>query len=123
MERERSWEVITEIGLRIRQQWQELANRHGLSIKHSGLPSLAGFTFESALALEYKTLLTQEMLKKGYLATTSCYSCIMHTPKILNKYFEALDQVFSLIAECESGRCVYELLDGPVCHAGFKRLN
>ena len=63
------------------------------------------------------------MLKKGYLASTSCYVCISHTADVIEPYFQALDGVFALIAECESGRSVDELLDGPVCHAGFKRLN
>jgi glutamate-1-semialdehyde 2,1-aminomutase len=31
--------------------------------------------------------------------------------------------VFALIRECEDGRDVMSLLQGPVCHAGFKRLN
>ncbi len=123
MERERSWETVTATGHQIRLQWQELADLHGLSIRHNGLPALAGFSFEGSFALEYKTLLTQEMLKMGYLASTSCYACIVHTPTVLNAYFEALDRVFALIAECESGRSVHELLDGPVCHSGFKRLN
>ena len=123
MERECSWEVVTAIGDQIRRQWQELADRHGLSIRQNGLPALAGFAFESSFALEYKTLLTQEMLKMGYLASTSCYACIMHTPTVLSAYFEALDRVFALIAECEAGRSVHALLEGPVCHSGFKRLN
>jgi|MDTB01.3.fsa_nt_gb glutamate-1-semialdehyde 2,1-aminomutase len=123
MERERSWEQITSIGLHLRSSWQELADRHGLSIKHNGLPALTGFAIQSPQALAYKTLITQEMLKKGYLAATSCYVCLAHTTDILELYLEALDEVFALIAECEVGRSVDELLEGPVCHGGFKRLN
>ena len=63
------------------------------------------------------------MLKKGYLAATSCYTCLAHTPDVLEPYLDALDEVFGLIAECEGGRSVEELLEGPVCHGGFKRLN
>ena len=47
----------------------------------------------------------------------------MHTNSILDSYFEALDRVFVLIAECEAGRSVDTLLDGPICSSGFKRLN
>jgi len=123
MERERSWEQVTSIGLQLRALWQELAECHGLSIIHNGLPALTGFAFHSPQALAYKTLITQEMLKKGYLASTSCYSCLAHTPDVLGPYQDALDEVFGLIAECEAGRSVEELLEGPVCHGGFKRLN
>jgi glutamate-1-semialdehyde 2,1-aminomutase len=123
MERLRSWEVITEVGLKVRQGWQQLANEHGLKIEHWGLPALAGYTFQSPNALAYKTLVTQEMLAKGYLAGNSLYACIDHTPQIIQGYFEALDPIFGLIKECEEGRDVMGLLRGPVCHAGFKRLN
>ena len=123
MERERSWETVTATGLELRRRWQELADSHGLSITHNGLPALAGFTFHSQSALEYKTLISQEMLKKGYLAATSCYSCLAHTSEVIEPYLEALDGIFAQIAECEAGRSVEELLNGPVCHGGFKRLN
>lgn len=123
MYRERSWEKVTEAGIEMRSRWQEIADRHCLSICHNGLPALTGFAFQSPKALEYKTLITQEMLKKGYLATTSCYMCLAHTPEVIEPYYEALDQVFALIADCEQGLKVEELLEGPVCHGGFKRLN
>jgi glutamate-1-semialdehyde 2,1-aminomutase len=123
MERARSWETITETGLDIRRRWQQLADRHGLKISHWGLPALTGFSFESANALAYKTLITQEMLAKGYLAGNSVYVCTEHTPAVVDAFFGALDPVFGLVAECEAGRDVNGLLRGPVCHAGFKRLN
>ncbi len=123
MARERSWETITQTGLTIRQRWQQLADKHGLSISHWGLPALTGFTIQSDHALVYKTLISQEMLKKGYLASTSVYVCTAHTPEIVDSYFEALDPIFGLISQCEDGYDVMSLLNGPVCHAGFKRLN
>jgi len=123
MERVKSWETITRVGLNIRQGWQQLADKHGLKVDHWGLPSLTGFTFQSPNALAYKTLITQEMLAKGYLAATSVYVCTEHTPEIIANYFEALEPIFALIKECEDGRDVMSLLKGPVCHGGFKRLN
>lgn len=123
MEREKSWERITQIGLNIKERWQALAIRYGLEIEHWGIPALAGFTFKSPQALEYKTLITQEMLEKGFLAGTSVYACIAHVPEVIDAYFEALDPIFGLIRECEGGREVASLLKGPVCHSGFKRLN
>lgn len=123
MEQMRAWEAITAIGLNIRQGWQALADRHGLAIDHWGLPALTGYTFRSERALEYKTLITQEMLAKGYLAGNSVYTSISHTPDVVDGYFATLDPIFALIRECEDGRDVASLLKGPVCHAGFKRLN
>lgn len=123
MERVKSWDTITATGLAIRQGWQQLADKHGLKINHWGLPALTGFTFDSANALAYKTLITQEMLAKGYLAGNSVYVCTEHTPEVVAGFFDALDPVFGLIKECEEGRDVLGLLKGPVCHGGFKRLN
>ena len=123
MERERSWETITATGLDLSSCWQELADRHSLRISYNGLPALTGFVFNNPRHLEYKTLITQEMLKRGFLAATSFYASIAHTPDVIEKYLENLDGVFSLIAECEAGRSVDDLLEGPVCHGGFKRLN
>jgi len=123
MERLKSWETITATGLKIRAGWQELAQRHGLEISHWGLPALTGFTFNSPNALAYKTLITQEMLAKGYLAGNSVYVCIDHTPEVIEEFFHALNPIFRLIRECEEGKDVTSLLNGPVCHGGFKRLN
>lgn len=123
MAREQSWMRITAAGNTIRARWQELADHHGLTIKHAGLPALATFSFSSDKALAYKTLMTQEMLKEGWLAGPGTYVCLSHTPEVIERYTEALDPVFALIAECEDGRDVMALLDGPVCHDGFRRIN
>lgn len=123
MERMQSWEKITRTGMEIRKRWQRLADKHGLCISHWGLAALTGFTFESPSSLAYKTLMTQEMLAKGFLASNSVYSCTEHTADIVDQYFDALESVFALVAECEAGRDVFSLLKGPICHSGFKRLN
>jgi glutamate-1-semialdehyde 2,1-aminomutase len=123
MGRIKSWETITQTGLNIRQGWQKLADKHGLIISNWGLPALTGFTIQSENSLAYKTLITQEMLAKGYLAGNSVYVCIDHTNEIVQGYFDILESIFSLIKQCEEGRDVMSFLKGPVCHAGFKRLN
>ena len=124
MERENSWLTITEIGSKIKNIWSSLASNHQLEISHNGIPALAGFSFISPYALEYKTLITQEMLKKGLLASTVCYSSTAHSDKLLNLYSESLDEVFETISQCERGsQDINNLLEGPVCHSTFSRLN
>jgi glutamate-1-semialdehyde aminotransferase len=123
MERERSWEQITNIGLSVRELWRQLSQRHNLSITQWGLPALAGFSFTSSNTLAYKTLISQEMLAKGYLAGNSLYACIEHTQTVIDGYIDAIDPIFKTIRECEEGHDVMSLLHGPVCHGGFKRLN
>ncbi len=123
MERVRSWDQITQTGQYIGEQWQQLGEKYGLPVQVFGLPALICLGFASPNMLAYKTLITQEMMHRGYLAATSVYVCIEHTSEIIRGYFEALNEVFALIAECENGRDVATLLNGPVCHSGFKRLN
>lgn len=47
--------------------------------------------FNAINALAYKTLLTQEMLKNGYLAGTRKYARITHTKEIMEYYFKEID--------------------------------
>jgi glutamate-1-semialdehyde 2,1-aminomutase len=123
MEKEKSWELITKTGNKIRKGWQELADLNNLKINHFGLPALAGFNFDSTNALKYKTFISQEMLKKGYLASNCVYVCTEHSDKVIDTYFNKLSDVFQIIKKCEEGKSIDNLLDGPVCHDGFKRLN
>lgn len=123
MEKERSWEKITAIGKSNKERWQQLADKHELSINQWGIPALAGFSFNSPNALAYKTYITQEMLSKGYLAGNCIYTCLSHTPEVMDGYFYELDKLFATIREFEDGRDVMKELKGPICTAGFKRLN
>ncbi|MFN4762606.1 aminotransferase class III-fold pyridoxal phosphate-dependent enzyme [Gillisia sp. Q332] len=124
MERIKSWDLITETGSKMQKGWQNLANSHGLDITVSGISAMTTYGFNSPNAPAYKTFITQEMLKKGFLASTHFYACTEHTDDHLNLYFEALDHVYATIAKCESEILnINELLDGPICHGGFKRLN
>ena len=124
MEREKSWEKITTIGKSIGARWHELAAQYELPIHVSGLPAMIAFSIPVPDMLKYKTLITQEMLKKRILASTAVYACLEHTPSIIEQYFVELAPIFALIKDCEMGqRSIDSLLEGPVCHAGFKRLN
>ena len=123
MERDESWIIITKTGESVKSGWQTLADKYNLSITQSGINSLATFSFNSPNALKYKTLISQEMLFAGYLAGTSFYPCTQHTTEQLDAYFFCLDPIFRLIKECETDRDIDQVLKGPVCHSGFKRLN
>ena len=64
------------------------------------------------------------MLKKGFLASTIFYACTEHKDEYLNKYLFELDKVYNIISKCESEILnIDKLLEGPVCHSGFERLN
>jgi hypothetical protein len=64
------------------------------------------------------------MLKKGYLASTNFYPSTAHNNQLIDKYLEDLNEVYSIISKCETGEIdLNQILEGPVCHGGFKRLN
>ena len=124
MEDIESWRIITEQGKKVKALWKKLADNNGLAIDQQGLPALCSFSFQSNNHLEYRTYLTQAMLEKGYLASTGFYLSIMHTDDILDNYSNALDPIFKTIKQCEDEKeDIMNLLKGPVCHSGFKRLN
>ena len=85
---------------------------------------MCSYSFESKFNLEYKTLISQEMLKKGVLASTNFYASIAHSKEKIDMYFNFLDDIYRKISKCESNpTLINNLLEGPVCHSGFKRLN
>ena len=66
MKKLKSWEIISKIGRKIKQNWSDLAKQNRLNIKIQGLDSLPNFYFESSNHNLYKTYISQEMLKKKY---------------------------------------------------------
>lgn len=124
MERVESWKIITETGRKVQEGWKNLANSHDLDITVSGIPAMTTYAFNGENAAAYKTLISQEMLKKGFLASTHFYACTAHHDSHIDSYFNALDNVYAQIAKCESEVLhIKDLLEGPICHSGFKRLN
>ena len=119
----KSWEIITKKGLEIKRNWLKLANKYGLQINIGGLSALPNFSFKSKNNNEYKTLISQEMLKNNFLAANSVYVCTEHNQSVIDSYFVCLEDIFSLIAECEQGKPIKEYLNNESCHKGFERLN
>ena len=123
MEKEKSWKTITEKGNKVKKKWLQLAKKYNIKIEFFGIPALAGFKIKSKNFLYYKTLISQELLKDSILASNTIYFSTEHSDKNMNRYFKSLEKVFNLIAECENGRDINSLLEGPVSHNTFERLN
>ena len=124
MEREKSWEVITETGRVWQRRLQQTADEAALPISISGLPSLSTYSVLGDDSAECKTYITQELLKRGILAGTGLYASIAHQPAHLDELFSELAVIFAKITDTRAaGKTVAGLLDGPVCHTGFRRLN
>ena len=83
---------------------------------------MSHFDFETE-QMVLKTLFTQEMLKKGLLATNSYYSCYAHKEEHIKMYLKAVDEVFGSISSVLKDGHPEKYLEGPVCQSGFKRLS
>jgi len=124
MRNTKSWEVISQKGKLIKKKWNDIFLKYNLSVSITGIDALPAFSFNSKYNLEYKTFITQEMLKKGYLAGTSIYLSTAHTNEIINTYLIEFEEIIEKIGSIEeNGLKIEDLLDGPVCHSGFQRLN
>ena len=118
-----SWNTLKQNGSLIKNGWRTLANRHGLDIEIQGIDAIPSFVIQSKSWQSYKTLITQQFLKSNILASNLFYPSIVHQNSDFQRYFEVLEEIFLMIADCEDGRDVMGLLDGEICHSGFKRLN
>jgi len=122
-ERERVWEKLIESGKSVKTGWLKKANECGVSIKVGGIDPLAYFSFEYTDPLAYKTFYTQEMLKRGFLASTAFYASYSHTNEVIEEYIDATGEVFDQISQIvENRKNVRDFIKGDVCHAGFARL-
>ena len=121
--RDKVWERQIKAGRKVKRGWLEAAEAYGLPVEVGGIDPLAHFGFAVDDPLMYQTFVTQEMLKRGYLASTALYSCSHHEDAILNEYLNDLSEVFCQLADFRAkGVDVRELVRGPICHSGFGRL-
>tara|TARA_X000000368_G_C23057186_1_gene724569 strand:+ start:3940 stop:5241 length:1302 start_codon:yes stop_codon:yes gene_type:complete len=123
MENIESWKIITDIGLKVRSCWSDLFEKHNIEFTISGIPSLSSYSFKKN-DLEIQTFITQEMLKKGFLASNRFYASIAHSNELLDSYFNALDETLNSISVISDNKNeIINRLNGPIRHSGFKRLN
>lgn len=115
-------EHLIETGKQIKNGWKSAAEKHGLDISVSGIDPLGHFSFNYKDPLVLKTLFTQLMLEKGFLATNAFYASYAHKQPHIDKYLQAVDEVFSFISKAIKEGEPKKHLKGPVCHEGFKRL-
>jgi glutamate-1-semialdehyde aminotransferase len=124
MKKNKSWEIITNIGNKIKDGWEKISETYKVPIVSSPIPAVVSFNIDCKNKNYYKTYITQEMLKKGILASTNFYACTEHNQKHIDKYLLILEEIFKTISKCESGQIdIRNLLDGKVCNTGFGRLN
>jgi hypothetical protein len=63
------------------------------------------------------------MLKRGFLASLSVYVSYAHKDEHIEKYLQAVDEIFGQVRKAIDQNNIAAMLEGPVVHKGFKRLN
>src|SRR4030066_1029783 len=113
---------LIKVGQKIQDGWKSSAAKHQLRIKVAGIYPLGHFAFEYENPLVLKTLFTQVMLDRGFLATNGFYASYAHKDEHVKMYLEAADDAFLFISNAIEEGNPKKYLKGPVCHSGFKRL-
>jgi glutamate-1-semialdehyde aminotransferase len=115
---------LITIGTKANEGLKAAAVKHGIKVTIGGTATMGFFSFDYGKdSNAVRTLFTQEMLKRGVLASSRFYPSYAHTEKHLKVYFKVLDEVFALLAHSLQKGSVLADLDGPVAHSGFQRLN
>lgn len=115
-------EHLVKIGKQVQAGWKESAARRGLEITVEGIPPLAHFSLVCKNGQVLRTLFTQEMLGKGFLATNAFYASYAHQDHHVTSYLKAVDETFTFLVEAAKKNEPEKLLKGPVAHSGFYRL-
>ena len=123
MKKLNSWKQISKKGNYIEKKWKEIGKKYKLKIKCYGLPSIKYFEIISKDWIKYKTFISQEMLKKGFLASNAVYVSISHTDKIIRNYLNSIESIFKIIANCEKNNSIDTMLETKISDVGMKRQN
>lgn len=117
-------QALADTGQRVRKVWSRAAAQAELEIKSSGVPPLPVFAFDHPQATAAKTLFSQILLERGFLASNAVYVTYAHTRAILAGYETAVNDAFKEIAILlnQSPGNLQARLKGPLAHTGFSRL-
>lgn len=118
-------EHVNAYGSKVTAIWRQAGEKTGLKIKdttHPDFGCLATFVFDYPEALKIRTLYTQLMLDRGFLAGAAIYPSLAHTEALLTQFATAVEESFAeLRGHLENGT-VDAARRGPVAQTGFQRL-
>jgi glutamate-1-semialdehyde 2,1-aminomutase len=123
MEKVKSWDKISETGKKVKSIWAQVFSKLELRYQITGLDALASFTVDVADWLGFKTLMTQEMLDRGYLSSSFLYASTQHDSDSLNKYAEDFEDSAKISALHNSNETITSALRVSRSHSSFRRLN
>lgn len=115
-------DYVEKAGSSIMNVWKYQGKKERLPVEIKGFPCLAGFLFRHTEAEKLRTLYTQKMLERGFLAGTSFYPSMAHSSEVIHAYSTAIEEVFKELAMALQNNQLDQTLKGKVAQSGFGRL-
>ncbi len=113
---------LMRMGKLVQDGWKQVAQRAGLQLEVGGIFPLGHFAFIGEQKQAARTLFTQIMLERGFLATGAFYATFAHQDQHVEGYLESAEDAFKVVAQALATGSVIDQLRGPVAHTGFTRL-
>ncbi|WP_114748438.1 aminotransferase class III-fold pyridoxal phosphate-dependent enzyme [Pleomorphovibrio marinus] len=122
MQKENVPKYVEQIGSWVQDIWHSQGKETGLKLKVAGFPCLSTFSFDGSDPEMLRTIFTQQMLERGYLAGTAFYPTLAHSERIVKRYANAVGEVFESMANHIGKGSIASMLKGEVAKSGFARL-
>ncbi|MDD5738619.1 MAG: aminotransferase class III-fold pyridoxal phosphate-dependent enzyme [Candidatus Pacebacteria bacterium] len=123
MQKENAPAYLEKTGLEIKRGLFEMAQKRNIKIHIEGFPAMLHISFDYPNSQAIRTLYTQEMLKKGVLASGGIYVSLAFKEGHIKEFLKAVDDVFLTLNKAITENKVEQMLEGPIAHASFQRLN
>ncbi|AFS47875.1 Cytidylyltransferase,Aminotransferase class-III [alpha proteobacterium HIMB5] len=121
MHKTKSWKIITKLGKKIKEKWSKISKNNGLEIEIKNLDAIPLFNFKSKNNIAYKNYISQEMLKKNFLASNVIYCSVAHDKKVMKDYFDILNDLFFNISKFENDKIdPKNFLENPISISGLR---
>jgi glutamate-1-semialdehyde 2,1-aminomutase len=119
----RVYEHLVGLGDIVQKGWVEAAEIAGLPIEVSGMKPISHFKIPVSEWAYVKAYFIQEMLEKGFLASSLFYSMYAHSLDDVHQYLEEIRDVFIRVSGKLSEGSLHECIKGEPSMMGFERLN
>lgn len=121
--KKKTWLHINRIGKLISKGWNDIIKKYKLKISVGNFYPLISMKLNYGNLNNYiLTFFIQEMLKKGYLASSSIYVSYAHKESHVKKYLRETDKIFSIISNNLNLKFFKKKLKNRVRSDSFKRL-
>ena len=94
MKKIKSYDHVNKTGLYIKKNWQNISKLNGIPIEILGMNGIPKFSIKHKNWTKIRVFLIESFLKKNLLASNVIYISTEHKRKILEEYFDILNETF-----------------------------